>query len=322
MENASHEPNLPAALPAEEDAIAAAIELVLSNPEALAEIVSQAAPKGGRRDGWTPFARKLFLQVLAETGKITTACEYTGLSRRSAYDLQARDPLFAAGIDAASHLARNPLADTVREQAVDGVTDTVTRNGEVVAERHRIDLRFSMSVLARLDKRCDRAEELGSKHLAVVRNWGEWLDLVGKGDEEGARALLESGHDKNAAQCEVCEVPESGNPIEAADDLSEDCWRDDSGAWMTTFPPPPGFDGHENREWDGDSWYERACTREEADLLDAHHAAAEAQQQAELTAFAEAQRDQFFGKLRAEVATSPLPPREGHGVGASASEPC
>src|ERR1043165_6048424 len=38
------------------------------------------APDCERRDGWTPFLRKLFLQVIAETGKIGLACEATGMS--------------------------------------------------------------------------------------------------------------------------------------------------------------------------------------------------------------------------------------------------
>ena len=53
---------------------------------------------------------------------------------------------------------------------------------------------------------------------------------------------------------------------------------------MTTFPPPPGFDGHENRRWDGFNYYERACTPEEVELIEAHDAAAEAEEFAELTA--------------------------------------
>ncbi|HWC56035.1 MAG TPA: hypothetical protein VG434_03595, partial [Sphingomicrobium sp.] len=230
-----------------------------SDPKAMAELIALVSPEQERGDGWSPFARKLFLQVLAETGKVTTACEYTHLSRRSAYDLRNRDPLFAAGWDAACHLARNPLADTLREQSVDGVTDTITRNGEIVAERHRYDMRLSMAVLARLDKRCDRAEELGSKHVALVRNWDEWLNLVGKGDEAAARTLLETGMSETAQHCADCEVPESENPTAPLHppgcDPSENCWRAGSaddlnptrgrgvaeGAWITVYPPPPGF---------------------------------------------------------------------------------
>lgn len=76
---------------------------------------------------------------------------------------------------------------------------------------------------------------------------------------------------------------------------------------MTSFPPPPGFDGLENREWDGFNYYERACTAEEAELLNAHMASAEAEERAEVTAFAEAERDGWFAKLRAELDASSFP---------------
>ena len=122
---------------------------------------SETLPSIGRRDGWTPFARRLFLEVLAETGRVSQACEYAQLTKQSAYALRARDPLFAASWDAACELARAPLADALYERALDGVTETITRDGEVVAERHRHDSRLSIAVLHRLDKRCDRAVELG-----------------------------------------------------------------------------------------------------------------------------------------------------------------
>lgn len=67
---------------------------------------------------------------------------------------------------------------------------------------------------------------------------------------------------------------------------------------MTSFPPPPGFDGQENAPWDGFTYYERICTPEEAALLDANEAAAEAEEHAELTARAEARRDSWFAALR------------------------
>jgi hypothetical protein len=49
---------------------------------------------------------------------------------------------------------------------------------------------------------------------------------------------------------------------------------------MTDFPPPPGFDGWSVGEW-GDRNYERACTPEEAAILDADRAAVEAEERAD-----------------------------------------
>jgi hypothetical protein len=283
---------------AELDSFAA---IAIRDPNALADAIARACPEGIRGDGWTPFARRLFLQVLADTGRVTLACEYAGLSRQSAHALRTRDPLFAAGWDAAALIARNPLADDILEKSFNGVTDTVTRNGEVIATRHRYDSRLSMAVLHRLDKRCDRAEELGSKHFTVARRWGEWLDLIGRGDEQGAQALLDSGEPETVQHCQNRQLPETENPTPIGDppgwDPSENVWRNDDGVWMTTFPPPPGFDGHESGPWDGFNYYDRACTAEEAELIDSHTAAVEAEDRAE----AEAQRDKFFAELRAEL---------------------
>jgi hypothetical protein len=70
---------------------------------------------------------------------------------------------------------------------------------------------------------------------------------------------------------------------------------------MTNFGPPPGFDGYENCPFDGDTYYKRACTAEEAELLDANIAAAKAEELAEAVAYEEQTRGAFFGALQAEV---------------------
>jgi hypothetical protein len=256
----------------------------------------------GRCDGWTPFARRLFLEVLAETGHITTACNFAGLSKQSAYALRARDPLFAAGWDAACELARAPLADALYEKAMDGVTETITRNGAIVAERHRFDSRLSIAVLHRLDKRCDRAAELGSAHLALVGRWDEWLALVGQGDEEAAKAVMESAPHGQLGQLTKGENPTALDSEDDGLDLSERCWIDGiDDTWMTDFPPPAGFTGYESRpydEIDDDEPYVRACTDEEVAILEADAAAGRAIERME----DEQLRDTWFALLRAELA--------------------
>ena len=272
------------------------MEQITNEPTATAR---SACPEQGRRDGWTPFARRLFLEVLAETGRVSRACEYAQLTKQSAYALRARDPLFAASWDAACELARAPLADALYEKALDGVTETITKDGEVVAERHRYDSRLSIAVLHRLDKRCDRAAEAGSRHLALVRHWDEWMALVGRGEEQSAQALLES-----APHSQFGQLPQSGNPTGVdfeeeeevpESDLSERCWwNEDDAVWMTDFPPPPGFDGWEKGKW-GSFRYERECTDEEAAVLDASAAAAEADERED----EEKLRDFWFSTLQA-----------------------
>jgi len=311
-----------------DDAPALDLDLVAAylrgNPEALAEFIERISPDQERVDGWSPFLRKLFLQVLAETGRVGTASEYTGLSRQSAYALRARDPLFAAGWDAACELARAPLADALYEKALDGVTDTITKDGAVVATRHRFDSRLSIAVLNRLDKRCDRAEERGSRHLALVAHWDEWLTLVGKGAEAEAAALLEPVPAEPVNSCQPCRLPESGNPTEEEEDegldLTDRYWRDGiDDIWMTDFPPPTGFTGYESRSYDEndpDERYVRVCTEEEVELLDGD----EARQRAAERAEDEALRAAWFEMLReeqaaiAETQTPDAPPPDARGA--------
>ena len=271
------------------------------------------APEAERRDGWTPFLRKLFLQVIAETGKVTLACEWTGMSRSSAYALAGRDRVFAAGWDAAAHMRRRVIEDDTFEKGLGGITETITRSDGVVITRHRYDSRLSIAVLNRLDRRCDRAEERGSAHLAAVHNWDEYLRLVGDGNDQAAEVLLDrpvqSGAE-GAPDRPTCPLPERAFPIPLPKppgfEDSENCWKNDDGTWMTAFAPPPGFDGYENVPWDGMAWYERSCTPEEAELLDAHEAAIAAAEQAELKAGAEAERDGFFAALRCDISTAQL----------------
>lgn len=294
------------------------IDAIRRNPERLAEVVSRAGPEDVRSDGWTPFARRLFLSVLADTGRVSTACEWSQMSKQSAYALRARDPLFAAGWDAACEIARAPLADALYEKALDGVTETIVRDGEVVAERHRFDSRSSMAVLNRLDKRCDRAVEHGSRHVPAVRHWEEFLTFISRGEDEAAEALLASPFPGGAegaphgqfGQLSLGESPTVKRPTtleewarlhplmpdddgEDEADLSHRCWKDDEGNWITDFPPPPDFDGYRVGAW-GDPNYERACTDEEAELLEAD---SQALDQNELEQD-EALRDSWFTRLR------------------------
>ncbi|HEY6816980.1 MAG TPA: hypothetical protein VI168_15695 [Croceibacterium sp.] len=62
-----------------------------------------------RRDGWTHARRAGFLDCLTATANVKLACAVVGLSRQSAYRLQARDRAFAAGWDDALREAREAV---------------------------------------------------------------------------------------------------------------------------------------------------------------------------------------------------------------------
>jgi hypothetical protein len=301
-------PKSETSIPADDPRLDEIVAHLRTDPHALAHVAASLAPDDVRRDGWTPFARRLFLEVMAETGRVGLACEYTGLTRQSANALRARDPLFAACWDAACQIARAPLADDLYEKALDGVTDTIVKDGKVVATRHRFDSRLSMAVLNRLDKRCDRAEAQGAKHLAIVARWDEWMTLVGKGAEAEAAALLEPPN-----HYQPCQLAEGDDPTDEPEeddgiDLSDRFWKDGTdGVWMTDFPPPADFTGDQSCDYgDPDQTYERECTPEEVAILDADAVRAREAERAE----EEALRDAWLALLKEEsgrVAATPIP---------------
>jgi hypothetical protein len=257
-----------------------------------------------RHDGWTPFLRRLFLDTLAEGGRVTRAAEFCHRSAQSAYALRHRDPVFAASWDAACELARAPLADALYERALDGVTETIRRDGEVVAERHRHDSRLSIAVLHRLDKRCDLARAAGATHLTLAARWSEWLDLVGAGEDAAfADRLIDAPH-YQLHQLPLRASPDASDPEAPAgatdDDPASSMWAHilagDDGRWWTSFPPPAGYKGKQDGVF-GELLYRRRCTAREAALLDRDHAAGLA---ADRAVQGEAAAT-FFAQLEAEL---------------------
>lgn len=261
-------------------------EAIAFHMAALEELADPAA----RGDGWTPFARKLFLQTLAESGRVTLACEYACLSKQSAYALRARDPIFAAGWDAACELARMPLADALYEAALDGLTETITRDDGRTMTRHRFDSRLSIAVLNRLDRRCDRAAEQGSRHSGAVGRWDEFTAAVGADDADAARAILDP-----AQAAKLSQASQLSEEVEREPVVEHRVWFDeDTEQWRTDFPPPEGFDGDEDERL---YEYSRTLTAEElvpverfAEIDEAKERAAEA-----------AERDAWFANLAASL---------------------
>jgi hypothetical protein len=257
-----------------------------------------------RHDGWTPEKKRLFLERFAECGIFVEACEAAGMSARAAYNLRDRDPLFAAGLDAACVKARAPLADEAYSRARNGVVERIYKDGVVVAEKHRYDNRLTMAVLTRLDSRIDRAEEKGAAHLGLVANWDDYLDAVGEDRGEDARALLappktagaeesftgpgdfSRDHELHELHLEE-EEEEDGDEI---DDGGHMIWEGPDGCWWTDYPPPAGFCGEEEGEY-GDRQYRRTLSPAEQAVVDSEVA----QRTADERAGAEARRDAWFG---------------------------
>jgi hypothetical protein len=263
-----------------------------------------ARTERSRSDGWTGERIARFLEVLADTGIVSEACRAAGMSREGVYPLRNRDPVVAAAWRAAQSKARPVVADGLLERSITGTVEHYYRDGVLVGERRHYESWLGLAVLKRLDQQAEEDRVDNALAERIAGGWNEALDALREGGTAAVPAALEP------------KVDEVDIPPPPGCDAFENCWKAGSardlnpsragdvpdGAWLTTFPPLPGFDGYRNVEWDGETWYERACTADEAALLDAHEAAAEAAEQAELTVFAEAERDRFFAGLRADVA--------------------
>ncbi|HEY0112883.1 MAG TPA: hypothetical protein VGB59_06985 [Allosphingosinicella sp.] len=271
-----------------------------------------------RHDGWTPEKKRRFLERFAECGILVEACEAAGMSAKAAYNLRDRDPLFAAGLDAACVKARAPLADEAYSRARNGVVERIYKDGVVVAERHRYDNRLTMAVLARLDSRIDRAEEKGAAHLGLVARWEDYLDAVAEDRSEDGLALLAapanapaSEVQANSGDRELHELYLAGLGAGAEDYDDDDplaadrhsVWEDEDGRWWTDYPPPAGFEGEEEGEYRVDG-YRRTLAPAEQAVIDA--------EQADDLARAQAQRDAWFG-----FTSDPVEEEDGGGGGGS-----
>ena len=268
-----------------------------------------------RHDGWTPDKMRAFHERFAECGVVREACEAAGMSARSAYNLRDRDPLFAAGWEAAALKSRARLADEAFSRSMNGVVERIYKDGMIVAERHRYDNRLTMAVLARLDSRIDRAEERGDPRLGLVAHWDEYLAALGEGRREDGLALLAPSEPAPVADLqlhgedrELHELHEGeGAEMDADNDDDPHCvWEDEDG-WWTDYPPPPGFDGDEQGSY-GEDDYRRSLSPAEQAVIDAEVADEDA---ADL-ARAEAQRDAWFG-LTAHSPNRLTPPGESSG---------
>lgn len=263
-----------------------------------------------RHDGWTPERIAIFLEVLADTGIVTDAAQSAGMHRDSAYSLRTRNPVFAAAWRAAETHARPVVADGLRERSITGTVEHYYRDGVLVGERRHYESWLGIAVLKRLDKQAEEDRAEGSLSARMAGDWMTTLETLRAGGTEAVENALQSN------KADKADIPPPPG-LDPADNM----WRAGSpddpgpsrerglpdGAWMTVWPPPPSFDGYQNCIWDGDRWYERACTPEEAALLDAHEAAMIDAERRELSDYAVAERDGFFARLKSELASSAQP---------------
>jgi hypothetical protein len=263
-----------------------------------------------RHDGWDGERMAIFCETLAETAVVAEACEVAGKSISGAYALRRRNPYFAAAWDAALTIARERLADTLLARSMEGNIEQIWKDGEIVGERHTLDNRLGLAILRRLDRLAETGLSLHSnlqqpKPPAIAPrsksfDWELAVNALRTGDEDAVcRALaLFEGHKLEEVEDPRNRPPSPDDREEI--DLSHRFWsgyRDGEKTWFTDFPPPAGFTGYESCDWgEPDEKYERECTPEEAEILEADAKRAVAAERAEQGAL----RDEWLELLRAE----------------------
>lgn len=152
-----------------------------------------------RADGWKPEIQRAFIEALAETGSVASACRMVGRSEGSAYALR-RHPegheFRAAWLAAQGHGVLR-LQDAVIDRALNGVDMPIVYHGAIVGSCKHYDNRLAAFILRNhlpdqygADGRASHA--IDARKLArLKKEWHrEWLEESAE-EERQAREGLE-----------------------------------------------------------------------------------------------------------------------------------
>jgi hypothetical protein len=146
--------------------------------EAAAQVVAAfpTARMRTRADGWTAERQRAFCEALADCGLVRDAAAAVGMTAQSAYRLKRRaeGKGFALAWAAALLLARQRLIDLAIERAMDGNSDAYFKDGELVGERRKKDVRHLLAAITKL-------ENAQSGHVlidAIADEFDEFLDCM------------------------------------------------------------------------------------------------------------------------------------------------
>jgi hypothetical protein len=122
-----------------------------------------------RSNGWKPEVQRAFIEALAETGSVRSACRRVGRSDHGAYQLR-RHPEgkeFRKAWDAAADIGVRRIEDAAMDRALHGVEETYHYHGKLVGRRRRFNERLVMFILR--NRAAHRfAEGGGARGLSAV----------------------------------------------------------------------------------------------------------------------------------------------------------
>ncbi|WP_374405392.1 hypothetical protein [Pelagerythrobacter sp.] len=121
-----------------------------------------------RSNGWKPEVQRAFIEALADTGSVTSACRRVRRSTNGAYHLRRQPGAegFRAAWDAAVDLGMRRIEDTAMDRALNGVGVPVYSYGKHIGERTVYNDRLLMFMLR--NRAADRFAEGKPKAMNAV----------------------------------------------------------------------------------------------------------------------------------------------------------
>ena len=103
-----------------------------------------------RSNGWKPEVQRAFIEALADTGSVASACRRVDRSTHGAYHLRRQPGAeeFAAAWQAALDLGMQRVEDVAMDRALNGVEVPHYCNGELIGTSRKYDERLTLSLLA------------------------------------------------------------------------------------------------------------------------------------------------------------------------------
>ena len=231
----------------------------------------EPVPLRYRQDGLTPQKQREYVEALADCGVARVAAARIGVSVQAVNRARRRADArgFNLACEAALRFCAGELRSVAWERAIEGTVKRHYYHGELKSEEVVFDNRLLIYLLGKVESQLVPPKGAA----AVAANWEGWMEAIERG---------------------LPEPPKPKPEMFTGDEV----WEDEDG-WWTSFPPPEGFDGHEEGE-PGGYGYRRELSEAEQAVIDAD----QAMESADHLARESGRRDLYFGFAEAA-------PREG-----------
>ena len=143
----------------------------------------------GGANSLTPMKQRLFIRVLAETGRISLAAKATGKTPGSFYYLRNHPAgqSFGSAWDRARDYGTGRVLDILLDHAINGTPEYIYKDGQLVAERRRFNHHLMMWLVAH-----NMPEKFGVHGGLMNSNGGGSVGALGKSRMQQLRAEWEA----------------------------------------------------------------------------------------------------------------------------------